>query len=107
MKYSIYFAAKARQDLNEIAVAVYNLSKDKTVTRNVISDVKNAVTQLADFPLSGKLPIDRNLLSLGYRYLIERDYLIFYSIDETKNRVLINAVVNGKTDYVSKIINEI
>lgn len=107
MKYSIYFTAKARQDLTEIAVAVYNLSKDKVVTRNVISDVKNTVTQLADFPLSGKLPIDRNLLCLGYRYLIERDYLIFYSIDKTNNRVLINTVVNGKTDYVSKIINEI
>lgn len=107
MKYSITFTPKARQNINDIAVAIFSLSKNNSVTIKIIDRLTNAINQLADFPLSGKLPIDVNLLNLGYRYLIERDYLIFYKVDSDSGIVNIQAILNGKTDYVKWIANNI
>jgi plasmid stabilization system protein ParE len=40
------------------------------------------------------------LLSAGYRYLVHKDYLIFYSFEEETLLVYILAVFHEKQDYV-------
>ena len=96
----IIFTAKAKQNLNDVAIEVYELSKDKPTAVRFVNRLKN-------FPLSGKLPVDRTLLSFGYRYLIEGDYLIFYVYDDESRKAYIHYIVNGKTDYIRAIIGNI
>lgn len=107
MPYEIVFTAKAKQNLNDIAIKVYELAKDKQTAINFVNRLRNAVKQLEYFPVSGKLPVDRTLLGFGYRYLIEGDYLIFYVCDDEKRKVFIHYVVNGKTDYIRAIIGNV
>ena len=103
----IIFTAKAKQNLNDVAIEVYELSKDKPTAVRFVNRLRGAVDRLKNFPLSGKLPVDRTLLSFGYRYLIEGDYLIFYVYDDESHKAYIHYIVNGKTDYIRAIIGNI
>lgn len=47
----------------------------------------------------GSVPNDRTLASSEYRFLVHKEYLIFYSLDESNGKVYVNAVFNSKKDY--------
>jgi plasmid stabilization system protein ParE len=51
-------------------------------------------------PNAGALPRDRILKSLGYRYLVHKEYLTFYLVDEQQKKVFVMAIFNGKRDYM-------
>ena len=72
MKYSIIFTETAKTDLRDIAIYIAEESKDKEIAK---------------------------LVSSGYRFLVHKEYLIFYSTDETNGKVYISAVFNAKKDY--------
>ena len=46
------------------------------------------------------MPRDRILKSAGYRFLVYKDYLTFYTVDKEKALVHILTVFNGKKDYM-------
>ena len=107
MKYSIEFTDTAKSDLRNIAIYIAEESKNKDVAKRFEADeekrfVKELTDQcirLEDFPMSGSIPKDRMLVSSGYRFLVHKEYLIFYSTDEKNEKVYINAVFNAKKDY--------
>lgn len=99
MKYSIIFTETAKTDLRDIAIYIAEESKDKEIAKRFVKELTDQCIQLEDFPLSGSLPKDRTLVSSGYRFLVHKEYLIFYSTDETNGKVYISAVFNAKKDY--------
>ena len=99
MKYLIQFTEMAKSDLRDIALYIVEQSKDKEVAKRFVKEIAEQCTILELFPLIGALPKDRALISFGYRFLMHKEYLIFYSIDENNKRVFINAIFNEKKDY--------
>ena len=55
---------------------------------------------MKQFPESGALPRDRVLRSIGFRFLVYKDYLLFYKYEKAEERVYVVAVFNGKRDYM-------
>lgn len=72
-----------------------------------INELRQTCEKLKDFPNSGANPKDRILLSLGYKYSIHKNYLIFYSVNQEEKKIYNNAFFNGKTDYVKVLKNRI
>lgn len=99
MKYSIEFTDTAKSDLRDIAIYIAEESKDKDVAKRFVSELAAQCSRLEEFPLTGAIPKDRTLVSAGYRFLIHREYLIFYSIDETNAKIYVSAIFNAKKDY--------
>ena len=99
MKYSIEFTDTAKSDLRDIAVYITEQSNDKDIAKRFVKELTDKCVRLEDFPFSGAIPKDRTLVSSGYRFLVHKEYLIFYSTDETNAKVYINAVFNAKKDY--------
>ena len=40
------------------------------------------------------------MMSAGYRFLVHKDYLIFYNYEKAENTAYILAVFNAKRDYM-------
>lgn len=99
MRYSIEFTDTAKSDLRDIAIYIAGQSKDKDVAKRFVSELAAQCSRLEEFPLTGAIPKDRTLVSAGYRFLIHKEYLIFYFIDETNTKIYVSAIFNAKKDY--------
>ncbi len=99
MSYKIEFTQTAKEDLRKIALYIVEESKEISIALQFVEELQNGVEQLKRFPLSGAYPKDRVLRSFGYRFLVHKDYLTFYTVDEEKKVVYIEAVFNSKKDY--------
>lgn len=99
MKYSIVFTDTAKSDLRDIAIYITEASKDKEIAKGFIKELAAQCGSLENFPLMGVVPKDRVLISSGYRFLVHKEYLIFYTVTEPNATVYIQAIFNAKKDY--------
>lgn len=99
MSCQIKFTDTAKSDLREIAFYIAEQSKDKEIAKRFVEELRERCKILEDFPESGSIPRDRVLKSNGYRFLVHKDYLIFYSYNKSENTAYILAVFNSKRDY--------
>lgn len=104
MSYKIEFTQTAKEDLRDIALYIAEESKEISIALRFVEKLQNSVEQLKSFPLSGACPKDRVLCSFGYRFLVHKDYLTFYTVDEEKKTVYIEAVFNSKKDYTRVLL---
>ena len=100
MSYQVLFTVTAKQDFRDIALNIADVSQNIDIAVNFVNEMQKKCDQLIDFPESGALPNDRVLRSLGYRFLIYKDYLMFYTVDQESETVYIQAAFNAKRDYI-------
>ena len=95
----IKFTDTAKSGLREIAFYIAEQSKDKEIAKRFVEELRERCKILENFPESGSIPRDRVLKSNGYRFLVHKDCLIFYSYNKNENTAYILAVFNSKRDY--------
>lgn len=100
MNCQIVFTDTAKSDLRDIAFYLADLSKDKNLAIRFVKELQERAKVLERFPEIGSIPKDRVLKSHGYRFLVHKDYLLFYLYEKAENKVYILAVFNGKRDYM-------
>lgn len=103
MKYSIEFTETAKTDLKDIALYIAEVSKNKESAKSFVKELADQCIRLEDFPFSGAIPKDRLIRSAGYRFLVHKEYLIFYTIEESGANVYVEAIFNAKKDYTRVI----
>lgn len=94
------FSESAQEDLNAIAEMIYEVSKSGAIAMRFVSELRKSVSHLAEFPESGKLLYFLEYADYGIRYLVHKEYLFFYSIDETAQKILILGVIDGRREYI-------
>ena len=100
MNFKVKFTATAKEDLRNIALYIAEASGEKSVAVNFVNELRQKTKILEDFPESGSLPRDRVMLSAGYRFLVHKEYLIFYHYEAKEEISYILAVFNAKRDYM-------
>jgi len=100
MSYSVRLTDTAKQDLREIAFWIAEQAQDTQVAKQFVQELRCECNKLEAFPAAGAIPKDRVLKSMGYRYTVYKDYLVFYLINEDDKQVDIMAVFNAKRDYM-------
>lgn len=96
----IVFTDTAKSDLRYIALYLADLSKDKNLAIRFVKELREKARILEQFPESGAIPADRVLKSNAYRFLVHKDYLLFYLYEKEANTVYVMAIFNGKRDYL-------
>ena len=92
MSHRITFLDEARQDIKDITSY---LSQYYTSTaRNFMTKLKKQVNQLKTLPLMYPIYEEDPL----YRRMVIDDYLLFYSVDEKRNQVIIHRIFHSKRD---------
>ena len=99
MRCKILMTETAIADFKKIALDILDISKDGETAVKFVTELRAEVLRLADFPQAGAIPDDRNLVCQGYRFLVHKEYLIFYTFDEGSNTVYVKAAFNAKRDY--------
>ncbi|MCI8412987.1 MAG: type II toxin-antitoxin system RelE/ParE family toxin [Clostridia bacterium] len=99
MKYAIKITDTAKGHLRDIAVYIAEQSKEKEVAKKFVGELVAECDMLETFPNGGANPDDRLLVSMGYKFLIHKDFLLFYTVDETACAVYVQAIFNAKKDY--------
>ena len=100
MSCRVKLTATAKEDLRSIALYIAEQAKDNGVATRFVSEFMEKCKILEQFPESGAIPKDRVMMSAGYRFLVHKEYLFFYSYDKTENTVYILAVFHSKRDYM-------
>ena len=100
MSYQVRITDTAKQDLREIAFYIAERAMDKEAAKRFVMELQAECKRLVDFPQGGAMPKDRILRSFEFRYIVHKDYLIFYSIDEEHKTVNVLAIFNSKKDYL-------
>lgn len=99
MQCNVVMTETAISDFKKIARDILDISKDTDTVVKYVSELKAECNRLMDFPQSGALPNDRSLVCQGYRFLVHKDYLIFYTYKDGDDTVYVKAAFNAKLDY--------
>lgn len=84
-------------------IATYHLLKVEAQSAGKITNlILDELDKLADFPFLGVTPPSKMAAKAGYRILIVRDYLCFYSLFE--DTVYVSLIVHSSVDYVKKLL---
>ena len=100
MNCKVVFTDTAKSDLRDIAIYLAEMSKDRNLAICFVRELQDKTNVLEQFPESGSIPRDRVLKSNGYRFLVHKDYLLFYLYEKADNIAYIMAIFNGKRDYM-------
>ena len=101
--YDIRILPPAQYELEEIALLHKTLSGAQSA-RRITEELFAAMERLARFPLSAPLIREAELRRLGYRYVVVKNYLLFYRL--IGDTVYVYHIVHGKTDYPTMLRTE-
>ena len=105
MERKIVFSKKSEQQIDEIYQYVLSKANDEDIAKKYVNELIDKTEILKKHAFVGRqLEIIDNIVT-QYRFLVYKDYLIFYRVDE--NKVYIDRILSSKTDYVKEFIKEI
>jgi toxin ParE1/3/4 len=87
----------AEDDLTDIVS--YVAADRPAAATDLIDRFDRNLSLLADNPHLGAAPKEASLTSLGYRYLVLDNYLVFYIIEA--QTIYIHRIVHGARDYTT------
>lgn len=99
MSFKVKFTDTAKDDLRDIATYIAEQSKDKKLAINFVNELRENTKILETSPESGAIPDDRIMKNSDYRFLVHKEYLIFYHYIPKDSTSYILAVFNAKRDY--------
>ena len=103
MNFKVRYTNAAKEDLRNIATYIAEQSKDKTIAINFVNELREKTKILESFPECGTIPDDRIMKNSDYRFLLHKDYLIFYYYNSKDHTSYILSIFNAKRDY-SRVI---
>lgn len=94
-KYEIRFLKIAEEDFAEI-ISYIAMNSPKSAA-NLAEKIVKDIEILSYNPRFGRVPSDEDIKILGYRYLIVRNYIVFYTIEN--NKIFIHRILHGARNY--------
>ena len=98
MEYSVKYSRKAISDLERIKEEVFQACQDEDTTDRYLTELVTKINEKKAFPESGSPLIFMGIFT-GYRFVIYKAYIAFYSIEN--NMVLVDRILFGKSNYLS------
>lgn len=105
MERKIVFSKKSEQQIDEIYQYVLSKSNDEDTAKQYVNELIDKTEILKKHAFVGRQLEIIDSIVTQYRFLIYKDYLMFYRVDE--NKVYIDRILSSKTDYVKEFIKEL
>ncbi len=96
MKFQVRLLSVAENDLSEIIT--YVSADNASAGHELLNQFEQSFDLLGQNPKIGKIPNERQLKKLGYRYWVVSNYLVFYMIREHK--IVVHRILHGARDYL-------
>ncbi len=105
--FEIVIADIAKQDIkNNLAYINYTLCNHKAAAE-LADEIEKEISLLSQFPLSGTPVSDAFLADYGFRFLLIKNYKVYYVADKDKREVNIIRFLHATRDYENILKNEV
>lgn len=99
-RYRVDVSDPAESDLRDIIRYISaQLSAPMTATK-MIDVIEEAIAGLADMPQKCPPITDERLASMGYRKLVVKNYIVFFTIDEKSKVVDVERILYARRDWL-------
>ncbi|MCP4162401.1 MAG: type II toxin-antitoxin system RelE/ParE family toxin [Deltaproteobacteria bacterium] len=102
-KYFVDVTDAAQSDLKEIVSYISIELKNPTSAKRLLAKFKDNILSLEEMPKRQNLVKDEVLSSRGIRRLLIDNYMIFYVVDDSKNKVTVIRILYARRDWESLI----
>jgi plasmid stabilization system protein ParE len=103
VKYRVDISEPAENDLRDIVGHIATQLSVPMTALTMMQAMEKAIAGLACMPKSRPPVLDDRLRAAGYRKLIVKNYLVFFTIDEDKKIVNVERILFARRDWLSLI----
>ena len=96
-KYKIRLLKIAEEDFTEIIEFI--AADNPTAADKLATKIESNLELLSENHLLGRIPRDKEIRSLGYRFLIVQCYIIFYTVED--KTIYVHIILHGARSYNS------
>ena len=103
-----YEVKVTRQALEQMREIIHYISYDlmaPLAAENLLNGLKAAITKLEVMPKRYSLIEEEPWRSEGVRKIVVKNFLVYYWIDDERNKVQVTAVIYSKRDQIKQLIN--
>jgi len=97
--YTVKLTSDANNDINQIVVFIHLESKDRNTAISYLDLLEESILSLEKLPERGSNPRYKILSNQGYKYLVVKNHLIFYKVDQENKIVTVYRVLHSKSQY--------
>jgi addiction module RelE/StbE family toxin len=99
-KYRVNVSETAENDLRDIVRYISAQLSAPMTALKMMETIEEAMAGLSNMPQSHPRVLDDRLFSIGYRKLIVKDYIIFFTIDEKGKAVDVERILYARRDWL-------
>lgn len=99
VRYRIDISEPAENDLREIVRYISAQLSAPMTAMEMLEAMEQAIVSLEEMPHRASVVADERLASIGYRKLIVKNYIIFFSIDEKAKVVDVERILYGRRNW--------
>lgn len=100
-KFRVEVSEPAENDLVDIVRYITSQLSSPVSALNMLEKIEEAMAGLTDLPQRCPFVRDEHLSQLGYRKLIVKNYVVFFSIDEKNKTVNIERILYFRRDWLT------
>lgn len=100
VKYRVDVFEPAENDLRDIVRYIASQLSAPISALQMMELLEEAMVGLSDMPQRCPLVADERLSQMGYRKLIVKNYVVFFSIDEKNKVVDVERILYGRRDWL-------
>jgi len=99
-KYRVDVSEPAENDLRDIVRYISAQLNAPINALKMMDTIEKAAASLADMPQRCPLVTDQRLAAMGYRKLIVKNHIVFFTIDETNKVVDVERILYTRRDWL-------
>lgn len=99
-KYRVDVSEPAENDLRDIVRYIASQLSAPISALHMMELLEEAMVGLSDMPQRCPLVADERLSQMGYRKLIVKNYVVFFSVDEKNKVVDVERILYGRRDWL-------
>jgi plasmid stabilization system protein ParE len=88
----------AENDLRDIVRYISAQLSAPMTALKMMETIEDAIAELSDIPQGRPLVIDDHLSSMGYRKLIVKNYIVFFTVNEKEKVVDVERILYARRD---------
>lgn len=101
--YKVEFLPVAKQDLTEIALYIKDKLNNPIAAYNTVEQIVEASEKLGSFPYSNPVYTPLRPLKKEYRKIPVKNYMLFYTVDETEKLITVSRIIYTRRNLSSQI----
>jgi len=97
--YKVLLTSDANDDIHQIVQFIHLESKNKETVLSYLKQLEESILSLGKYPERGSNPRYKILRNQGYKYLVVKNHLVFYKVNQEDKIVTVYRVLHQKSTY--------